>query len=210
MTPKPAGNTDPLECSLPQSVSSRGALFRPAPEEKEAGASGARAPWLGGETGAVLERQLLLVNAEEAFPSRGWRWLRVSLLAVALVALVAGGIFAIWRQENKWSREIGNLEGRIGNLEKQAADEKQAQARAQEETRLELAERRKENQKLFALVEETGRRLQTTREEVSRLQGEKERLEQENRELKNRPGLRLSEFLSQLCPVWLRELGAQK
>jgi hypothetical protein len=216
MNPKPAGSKDPLKSAsaagsaLSQDFSSRGGLFRPASSEEKEG--GARAPWLGGEAGAVLERQLLLANAEaEEFPPRSRRWLWSSLLAAAaLIALVAGGFFGFRRIEEGWKQTIATLEGRIASLEKQISEQRAAMAVAREETAAKLAEERKKGQSLEALVEKTRSQLETTVGEVRRLREENEKLELEKRQLKVESEFKVEEFLSQFCPGWLLGLTEGK
>ena len=183
--------------------SPRGEVFHPTSPEV-GGPAFSASQRSAGELGAVLERQLLLANAEErSLASPGWRRLRGVVPLILLVVLMVGGLFGFLHFQDSMHSKINQLQEKVVELEDQTVLQRQTFERARKETSVQLENRRKENQSLTRVVERTVGELQKTFEDLQLARQENEKLEVAYREIMKRNSSAVAEFLSRLYPRWL-------
>ena len=149
---------------------------------REGGLRDRSLPSLRAETGAALERQLLLVSApgdDSTLPGTGSRWSGRFVLAGVLATLAISSVLFFVEVRGHWKDRVAALEGEMERARSESALREEALRREGADKDRQLAERRTENQSLSTLANKTMEELKTAlsdlrhqREETLKLQGE--------------------------------------
>jgi len=158
---------------------------------REGGLRDRNLPSLRAETGAALERQLLLVSApgdDSTLPGTGSRWTGRLVLGAVLVTLAISSVFFFVEVRGHWKDRVAALEGEMERSRRESTLREDALRREGADKDRQLAERRTENQSLSALADRTMEELKTSLSDLRRQREETVKLQAEVRTaLENRP-----------------------
>jgi hypothetical protein len=181
MSLRPSSNKDPERAASATTERSPDPFFTKEPLRD--GLSRDRSlPSLRAETGAALERQLLLVSApgdEPVPPGVAPRWRVRLVLGVILGTLALSSIFFFVEVRGHWKGKVAALEGELERSRRESGQREETLRREAAEKDRQISERKAENQSLSALADKTLeelkaalRDLRTEREQTLKLQAE--------------------------------------
>lgn len=182
MSPRQSGSRDnPERTASAMTERSSDPIF-PREPLREGGLRDRTLPSLRAETGAALERQLLLVSApgdESALPGTVSRWRGRLILGAILATLAASSVFFFVEVRGHWKGKVAALEGEMERSRRESALREESLRREGAEKDRQLSERKTENQSLALLADKTLEGLKTAladlrrqREETLKLQAE--------------------------------------
>jgi hypothetical protein len=179
------GYDSPLDASawLQESHSPRQGRGGSSTRRQEAPGS-PRGERTSGETGAVLERQLLLARADENGGERvSARAILIVTLVIVAGGLVAAGVFGVREMRDYWTDRFDAVQGQIQQLQVKGAEREKAFLAATQKTEQHLARTEQENRVLQEKLARTASQLNATGATLQELQAEKVKIEARYRRL---------------------------
>jgi hypothetical protein len=160
-----------------------------------------------GETGAAMERQLLLESGpgEDSFPG-GSRdhWPRITAALVVLGVLLGTGIYFFVQVRGHWKSRASLLETELSAARSEASEKEERYRREAADRDRVIAERRAENQGLAALAGKTVEELQIALADLRKAREENAELESELRKsLRSRSASLKEELLQWIADRWV-------
>lgn len=136
-------------------------------------------------TGAALERQLLLVRSDDPAPmGLPWRGLLVLATILLIGGVVGLGFFGVKKLNEHWDQRLQAVQLELVALQDQTAVREEERLQTQMALQTQLTEQGSQGDALERLVRSAQAELALTREQVARLEGEKDRLAAAYAELK--------------------------